>query len=375
MNKTLALLALALLTATAAAQSLTIAPAGAGQYTLTYASAANLPWRVQSSSDLSSWLYLPTVTMGNGSAQTATVNQTGPHGFWRVKQFPADAAYKAGAGPYVVAPFADESWFDATRGYTMPVRIYAPASGQAGAPYATVVLSHGFNGAIGAFDVLSNYLSSHGYICVMIQHDDARTLSRVERPRDVTFALDHLLGSPSHVLLAGRVDAARLAHIGHSFGAFTTLAVLGARFHQTDEASPIMSLPDARLKCGVGMSPQGAGVLGLFAESWDEIARPALTMHGTADTDPFVTDSTTRRQPYDQMTAGNKGHLTLTNAIHSTFTDNGIATQGNTYTRWYFPATIAFLDAHLNNDATARAWIDALTLTRLSTGLANLETK
>jgi predicted dienelactone hydrolase len=257
----------------------------------------------------------------------------------------------------------------------MPVRIYAPAIGQSGAPYATIVLSHGLAGSIGAFDWLSAYLASHGYICVMIQHDDTRPESRVERPKDVTFAIDQLLGSPSNALLAGRVDAARLAHGGHSFGAFTTLAVLGARYHLDDAASPIVSYPDARVKCGVALSPQGATTAGLFSGSWDLITRPSLTMHGTLDTAPGTTDPATRRQPYDEMPAGNKAHLTLEAAIHSDFSDTGIAEHGNLYAQWYFPAALAFLDTHLNGDATAAAWLDALALTRLSSGVANLETK
>lgn len=368
-------LGLRLVSDLAFAESLTIAPTGPGQFTLWYSSASNRPWRVQASADLANWLYAPMATMGNGSLQSATATTTGERGFWRIVEFPPDTGYKPTAGPFAVAPSSDESWFDTARGYTMPVRIYAPATGQEGAPYATLILSHGLSGAVGAFDALCGYLTSHGFICVMIQHDDTRILSRIERPKDVTFALDYLLGSPTNSLLAGRVDASRLAHIGHSFGAFTALAVLGARFHQTDENSPIVNLPDMRLKCGIAMSPQGEGVLGLFSGSWDLITRPALTMHGTADTDPFVTNSAMRRQPYDEMPAGDKGLIALADAVHNSFTDTGIATQGDTYTRWYFPAIAAFLDAHLNSNATGAAWLDALSVTRLSSGVATLETK
>ncbi|MBI5774754.1 MAG: hypothetical protein HZA89_13540 [Verrucomicrobia bacterium] len=359
-----------------AQQSLSIVSPAPGQFILSYPSAFSRPWRIQASDDLVSWLYGPTVTMGNGAVQAAALTNIGERGFWRVNEFPADASYKATGGSFTVAAFSDETWIDVTRGYTMPVRIYAPAIGQSGAPYATIVLSHGLGGAIGAFDWLSAYLASHGYICVMIQHDDTRPDSRVERPKDVTFALDQLLGSPTNALLAGRVDAARIAHGGHSFGAFTTLAVLGARYHlSNDVASPIVSHPDARVKCGVALSPQGATTLGLFSGSWDLITRPSLTMHGTLDTAPGTSDPATRRQPYDEMPAGNKAHLTLADAVHSDFSDTGIAENANLYSQWYFPAMLAFLDAHLNDDATATAWLDALALTRLSSNVANLETK
>ncbi|MDZ4405975.1 hypothetical protein [Prosthecobacter sp.] len=348
-----------------------------GQFGLNYASSLNHPWRLMASDDLTLWRYDPAVTVGNGGVQSVIKSAAGvERRFWRVTDFPPDAGYKMTAGPYTVAPFADESWVDTARGYTMPVRIYAPAIGQGGAPFPIVVLSHGLSGSIGAFDTLSAYLASHGYICLMIEHDDTRTLSRVARPLDVTFAIDVLLASPTHPLLAGRVDGARIAHSGHSFGAFTTLAVLGAQYHITDnEASAIVSYPDARVKCGVPLSPQGATTLGLFSGSWDLITRPSLTMHGTLDTAPGTPVAITRRQPYDEMPAGNKAHLTLDEGIHSDFSDTGIADHGNYYSRWYFPAMLAFLDTHLSGNATAAAWLDALTLTRLSSGVVLLETK
>ncbi|BCU77818.1 hypothetical protein [Luteolibacter sp. LG18] len=357
-----------------AAQSLSITPA-AGGYQLTYPSTSARPWRVSASANLGDWLYEPTVTVGNGQLQTASVAASGAKRFWRVTQFPVDAAYKATAGPFSVAPYQDETWTDPARNYPMPVRIYAPATGQAGVPYATVVLSHGIYGSIGAFDWLSTYLASHGYIAVMIQHDDSRNFSREERPADVSFALDRLLGSPTNPLLAGRVDATRLAHGGHSFGAFTCLAVMGSTYQRAGANSQVVTHPDARLRCGFAMSPQGEGVVGLSADSWNAITRPVMTMQGTDDTDPWVTDPATRREPYAKMPAGNKAHLTLQGATHGSFTDNGIAVDGAIYTQWYFPAIVAFLDANLNGNATARGWLDALTVSRLSANAAVLETK
>ena len=209
----------------------------------------------------------------------------------------------------------------------------------------------------------------------MIEHADARPDSRIERPKDVSFALDVLLASPTNPLLSGRVDATRLAHGGHSFGAFTTLALLGARYRESGTLSPIVQFPDTRIKCGVALSPQGATTLGLFSGSWDNITRPSLTMHGTLDFAIGTDDPATRRQPYDEMPAGNKAHLTLDQGEHNDFSDTGIAEEGDRFSRWYFPATLAFLDARLKNDPTAREWLDALALSRVSGAVAILETK
>ncbi|MGC4073309.1 MAG: hypothetical protein QM760_12490 [Nibricoccus sp.] len=348
-----------------------------GQFSLSYPTTAGIPYRLQSSPDLRTWSYTPTAALGTGNMAQHTVTSSTSAAFWRVAEFPADTAYKpiSTPGPYSVAPFSDETWFDSGRGYSMPVRIYAPALSHGSGPFPLIVLSHGLAGSIGAFDTLSNYLTSHGYICVMIEHADSRPDSRIERPKDVIFALDVILGSPANPLLAGRVDATRLAHGGHSFGAFTTLALLGARYHEAGALSPIVSFPDTRIKCGVALSPQGATTLGLFSGSWDNITRPSLTMHGTLDSAPGTDDPVTRRQPYDEMPAGNKAHLTLDQGEHNDFSDTGIAEEGDRFSRWYFPATLAFLDANLRNDSAAREWLDALALTRLSGGLATLETK
>lgn len=353
-----------------------IAPVSSGKFSLFYFSTRDRPWRIQSSADLATWLDLPTVTMGDGTQQQGTVTSNTTCGFWRVREFTPDAAYKPASGPFTMAPFVDESWNDASRNYLMPVRIYAPAIGQSGAPFPTIVLSHGLGGSIGAFDSLSAYLTSHGFICIMIGHDDTRQDNRVQRPKDVTFALDRLLDLPSNALLAGRVDATRIAHVGHSFGAFTSLALLGARYHLTDDSSsPIVGFPDERVKCGIAYSPQGATTAGLFDGSWNSISRPAFTLHGTLDTAPGTTDPTTRHQPYEQMQPGNKAHLTLADAVHNDFTDNGITNHFTSFTQWYFPASLAFLEAHLNHDPAAAAWLDALAISRLSNGSAVLETK
>jgi predicted dienelactone hydrolase len=348
-----------------------------GQFSLRHSTTPGIPYRLQTSPDLINWSYMPIAALGTGTPAQHTVASSTTSTFWRVAEFPADAAYKPidAAGPFTVAPFADETWFDSARSYSMPVRIYAPTLTHGSGPFPVVILSHGLAGSIGAFDTLSNYLTSHGYICVMIEHADARPDSRIERPKDVSFAIDVLLASPANALLAGRIDASRIAHAGHSFGAFTTLAVLGARYRQAGDLSPIVSFPDTRVKCGVALSPQGATTLGLFSGSWDNITRPALTMHGTLDSAIGTDDPATRRQPYAEMPSGNKAHLTLTDGEHNDFSDTGIAEEGDRFTRWYFPAMLAFLDAHLRADTTARNWLDALALTRLSTGLATLETK
>jgi len=50
------------------------------------------------------------------------------------------------------------------------------------------------------------------------------------RPKDVSFAIDQVTRwNKTHSKLSGKCDAPRVGVMGHSFGAYTTLAVCGAR--------------------------------------------------------------------------------------------------------------------------------------------------
>lgn len=348
----------------------------AGEVSVAFQSELDRPWRLQRSTTLENWLFNEEPVMGNGEAQTQILVRLGPVEFFRVFEFAADAPYKPELGPYVVAPFEDESWLGESRDYDMPVRIFAPALDQEGAPYATLILSHGFLGRRGLFDTLADYLASHGYICVMTQHNDLRLLRRIQRPADITFAIDYLLDSATNPLVQGRLDETRIGIAGHSFGAFTALAMVGAQFEFSNSVSAIVSYPDERIRCAVAMSPQGPGNVGLYEGSWDLIEAPTLTMLGTLDIDQFGTeDPLERRIPYDSMSSSSKYLLALEDAQHFDFSDNGIDENGDRFTQWYFPAILAFFDAHINDNPGAENWLHALTLNRLSSDVANLESQ
>src|SRR5205807_8551614 len=82
-------------------------------------------------------------------------------------------AYKQGSGLYEVATTTFD-WKDQKRSREVPVRVYAPKSGQG--PFPVIVFSHGLGGSRDGYAYLGRHWASHGYLCLHLQHhgsDDA----------------------------------------------------------------------------------------------------------------------------------------------------------------------------------------------------------
>src|SRR3954471_17974079 len=208
--------------------------------------------------------------------------------------------YERGPGSYAVATVSYD-WVDAARNRKVPVKIYYPEKGQG--PFPVIVFSHGLGGSREGYEYLGRRWASHGYVSVHVQHlgsDDAlwrgsqqpkQDLTRaaadvrnaLNRPRDVSFALDRLEAlnrDPSP--LRGRLDLRAIGMAGHSFGAWTTLAVAGQGLGPRQETS----LADPRVKAAVEMSapvPRGADLDRAYAK----IKMPVLHMTGTLDDSPI----------------------------------------------------------------------------------------
>jgi predicted dienelactone hydrolase len=303
-------------------------------------------------------------------------------------------AYSSPIGPYGVkeeyATLVDASrgWDDAGKHRTsreIPIKIYAPEPSVPGA-FPVVLVSHGLGGSADeALAYMAEDLAAHGYIVVAVQHhrsDDAylAKVGRVRflaaagqpetrrfRPQDMIFALDWLsdpamtAGHACH----GRMDLSRVGLLGHSFGAWATLACLG-------QVSDGVSISEPRFLCGVAYSPQGPGVFGLSTDSWKGVARATFTMGGTKDTSPGTDDPADRRAAFDSMPAtGTKYHATLKGAEHSDFGNNGRAS----FHGWIEQMTLAFFDGNLRGDAAAKAWLDSRAIEGLSSKSVSLEMK
>src|SRR5438270_631022 len=153
--------------------------------------------------------------------------------------------YKKSAGPYAVE-VARYDWFDKKRERKVPVKIYFPTTGDG--PFPVVVFSHGLGGSREGYEYLGRHWASHGYVSVHVQHlgsdnavwenkapgeimenmraSAANLQNATNRPPDVSFAIDQMEKmNREEGPFKKRLDLGRIGVAGHSFGAFTTLAI------------------------------------------------------------------------------------------------------------------------------------------------------
>jgi predicted dienelactone hydrolase len=221
------------------------------------------------------------------------------------------------------------------RGEDLQVRVSAPATG-GGLP--VLVFSHGYGWSMDGYAPLTDFWAAHGFVVVQPTHLDSRTLGLpAEDPRtpriwrlrieDVTRVLDELDVLEASVPgLGGRLDRGRVAVAGHSWGAQTVSALLGARVLDADGA-PGEDLSDPRVKAGVllALTGRGGDDLSPFAAehfpfmnpSFDDMSTPALVVAGDQDQSALTTRGPDWfTDPYF-LSPGSKSLLTLSGAEHS----------------------------------------------------------
>jgi len=177
---------------------------------------------------------------------------------------PSLRAWAQELSPFEVIEF---DWVDARRQRPVPVRLYWPNTVSASAQLPLVVFSHGIGGSRRGYSYLGQHWSSHGIASLHLQHagsdrnvwfgnplglvgrlqDAAQESEAIDRPRDLSFALDQLLAGP----LGDRIDARRIVAAGHSYGANTTLLAAGARVERNGRA---VDLHDERLTAAIVLS-------------------------------------------------------------------------------------------------------------------------
>ena len=221
------------------------------------------------------------------------------------------------------------------RGEDLQVRVTAPAGAHA---LPVIVFSHGFGSSMDSHDPLVGYWAAHGFAVLQPTHLDSRTLALApEDPRtpviwrfrieDLARVLDQLDRIEALVPgLAGRLDRDRIAVAGHSWGATTASALLGARvIDQTGSVGPDMS--DPRIAAGVLLAVAGTGgddLTPLAAENFSfmnpnfaEMATPALVVAGDRDQSPLSVRGPDWWTDAYTLSPEPKSLLTLYGAEHS----------------------------------------------------------
>ena len=105
--------------------------------------------------------------------------------------------------------------------------------------YPLHTFSHGDRSFGEATAFMNRHLASHGWVTVTPNHSDNTLIDHqvplsnahyAHRPLDIRAALDAVEGLPEDHPLAGRINTERVMMSGHSRGAYTTWAVLGAQY-------------------------------------------------------------------------------------------------------------------------------------------------
>ena len=314
---------------------------------------------------------------------------------------PLPAAEASPAGPWKVGTF-EQTWHDAKRGRDVPVKIYFPTGPGAPGTSPVIVFSHGLGGSREGYGYLGQCWASHGYISVHVQHlgSDTAVLrnwrpgqsmqkaladpaNAINRPLDISFAIDRLtaLNANPAFPLYRHLDLARLGVAGHSFGAFTTMAVAGVRLPVLGGDSQYR---DPRIKAAIAMStPAASG--DQTSAPFDAVRIPVFHMTGTKDESPGArqggaatgdlgqTPASARRRPFDRTRHATAYLLTFSGGDHMVFSGR-FATprpQDAEFQALVCAGSVAFWNAYLRDDGNARRWLDeggfATALGRLGT--------
>lgn len=365
-----------------------------------------------------------------GAVTESVVDSAGGHGWPGAR-----ARRGAGTGPIASFRGAERVWAffkdkerkpagaDAVRVLDLPDLVDrsrkgpGPGAGEAGRPVPVtvhlppgseqcpvVVVSHGAGGDRDTHFGQAQHLASNGYAVLCVEHAGscrdrlrdagarlmpavtAMTRSADEvlgRPKDVSFVIDRAAEwNRADGPMRGRLDLARIAVMGHSFGAYTAMASCGMR-PALDWLVPRVApgtgigpdLRDPRVRCAVALSPQGVGEPFFVAESFTGLRAPLLGISGSLDDQQAGRPASGRRDAFAAWAGTGHVFVWLDNARHNDFTSSSGSTGASlpSPTRGDVQpvtraATLAFLDLHLKGDAASAARLTADSLRPLLRG-------
>ena len=201
---------------------------------------------------------------------------------------------------------------------TFPLDLYLPET-ETTQPLPLIVISHGLGSDLTTFAYLAKHLASHGFAVAVPEHPGSNAsqieamlsglnsnvtppYELIDRPLDITFLLDKL------TLRYGReIDTQNVGIIGQSFGAYTTLALAGAKLNwsslerdcdrienswnlslliqclalQIPDIDRDLDLKDERIKSAIAINPLTSAVFD--RENLAKIEIPIMLVSGSAD--------------------------------------------------------------------------------------------
>ncbi len=226
--------------------------------------------------------------------------------------------------------------YDSSRQREVPIKIYYPLTEVS---FPVIFFSHGLGRSREGGAFWGEFLASHGYVCIHIQHPgsdteilkSARIRKRAKvrdifshanaenlilRVQDSKFCIDKLSEiNSSFKELKGKIDTSKIGFSGHSFGAITTQCMAGQAFNTGKDKN--LSFPDSRVKGFIAFSPTVTKRMD-EKSAFEKIVKPFFSITGDEDEiDMIRATAEERRIPYDNMPGGNKFLLILKGADHA----------------------------------------------------------
>jgi predicted dienelactone hydrolase len=232
----------------------------------------------------------------------------------------------------------------------VPIRVTYPVGA---GPFGVIVLCHGALGSKDGYQPLADHWAGNGFVVIRPTFGDSLGLMPAaereqyksvgelvsskyvvsqwrQRAVDVSHVIDKLGWIGEQIpALKGKMDAQKLAVVGHSFGAHTTMLLAGMELKVG--FSRTVQMPDTRVKAFVAISPPGTGAA-VKAESFAKIRKPVLMITGDNDGSPLPgmekQKGLWRKEAFDNSAKGDRYLLWIDGAQHNF---GGIAGAGQ---RW-----------------------------------------
>jgi len=282
---------------------------------------------------------------------------------------PVLARIPEGAGPFPVVIWSHGGGFNA-QGHVLLGKDWATAFAEQG--YVALTLGHPpFTKEAG------EYLCAVGKIPAAECSTDAAAdedsaLVGMLKQLDILAVLDKLKTLSDESVGRGgpALDLTKVIAAGWSAGARGPLLIMGSKLKTTPSA-PIYARPDSRVAAVIALSPAGPGFGGYYDDgtetSWSQLRGPVFI--GTGDNDvkvnkpeltgpirrfPFSAQPAdgTRRLLYSKLPVGVGGHDTF-NLADAASPDQRLSR----LSRALRSSVLAFLDANVKTDATAKDWL------------------
>ncbi|MCW5656348.1 MAG: hypothetical protein KIT60_01485 [Burkholderiaceae bacterium] len=248
------------------------------------------------------------------------------------------AALVAKSEPELEPRVTDLDWVDAARKREVPVRLYWPTQVAPDAQVPLVVFSHGIGSSRTGYSYLGKHFAAHGIASLHLQHvgsdrkvwfgnpfgiigrlwSAASETEAIHRVRDLSFALDELLERSQY---GARIDRARIAAAGHSYGANTVMLAAGATLQRNGFS---VQFREPRIRAALLLSappfygePELNKILGA-------ITLPSLHITATEDTirvPGYYSPPADRLAVFDAAGSKVKALVVFEGGSHNIFTD------------------------------------------------------